>query len=114
MNLFLPPERTSEEFCQLLASSSNCRVEHIVSQGHCSPVGFWYDQPEDELVCLILGSALLVFEHCQVFLTAGDVLLIPAHLKHRVEATSFVVPCVWLCIFGHFNQSISPIPQEKQ
>lgn len=107
MNLFSIPERTPEEFCQLLALSDSCRVERIVSQGHHSPKGFWYDQREDELVCLLSGSALLSFEHCQVFMTAGDTLFIPAHHKHRVEATGHIPPCVWLCIFGCFNQTIT-------
>ncbi|WMJ82669.1 cupin domain-containing protein [Oscillospiraceae bacterium LTW-04] len=111
MNLFSIPERTPEEFCQLLALSDSCRIERTVSQGHHSPKDFWYDQAEDELVCLISGSALLSFERCQVFLTAGDMLFIPAHLRHRVEATSHAPPCVWLCIFGRFNQ---PTPQENR
>lgn len=106
MNLFSIPQRNQEEFCQLLASATACRVERIVSQGHCSPKGFWYDQAEDELVCLLSGSALLVFDQCQVFLTAGDTLFIPAHQKHRVEASSHTPPCVWLCLFGEFDKTI--------
>ena len=106
MNLFGIPEKTQEEFCQLLALSDGCRVERIVSQGHCSPEGFWYDQAEDELVCLLAGSALLTFDRCQVFLTPGDTLFISAHQRHRVDATSNLPPCVWLCIFGTFNQTI--------
>lgn len=107
MNLFTIPEKEKEEFCQLLACSDGCRIEHIVSQGHRSPEGFWYDQPEDELVCLLSGSTLLSFEHCQVFLAAGDTLMIFAHQKHRVEATGRTPPCVWLCIFGRFDQTIT-------
>lgn len=107
MNLFSIPEKTSEEFCQQLASFDCFRVERIVSQGHCSPESFWYDQTEDELVFLLSGSALLSFEHCQVFLNTGDMLFIPAHLKHRVEATGHTPPCVWLCIFGRFNQTMT-------
>lgn len=103
MNLFSIPKRTDQEFCQQLACTNEFRVEHIVSQGHHSPDGFWYDQPEDEIVCLISGNALLMFARCQVILTAGDTLFIPKHQKHRVEATSCIPPCVWLCIFGDFN-----------
>ncbi len=105
MNLFFVPERAREEFSRLLACVNGCRVEHIVSQGHCSPASFWYDQAEDELVCLLSGSALLRFEQCQVFLTAGDTVFIPAHKRHRVEATSRDPACVWLCIFGQFDQT---------
>ncbi|MFV0497131.1 MAG: cupin domain-containing protein [Candidatus Fimivivens sp.] len=111
MNLFSIPEKIPEEFSQLLALSNNCRVERIVSQGHHSPENFWYTQTEDELIFLLAGNALLDFGHCQVFMIAGDMLLIPAHLKHRVEATSHTPPCVWLCIFGYFNH---PILQETQ
>lgn len=106
MNLFSIPEKTKEEFSRLLARADNCRVEHMISQGHCSPNGFWYDQTEDELVCLLSGSALLVFAHFQVVLTAGDTIFIPARQKHRVEATSHTPACVWLCIFGRFDQTI--------
>lgn len=106
MNLFSIPEKTKEEFSRLLACANGCRIEHMISQGHCSPDGFWYDQTEDELVCLLSGSALLVFAHCQVFLTTGDTVFIPAHQRHRVEATSHTPACVWLCIFGCFDQTI--------
>lgn len=110
MNLFSIPEKTQEEFCRLLGSADGCRITHIISQGHCSPEGFWYDQAEDELVCLLSGSALLTFAHAQVVLTPGDLIFIPAHQKHRVEATSSAPACVWLCIFGRFNQTTA---QEK-
>ncbi len=105
MNLFSIPKRAKEEFSQLLACADGCRIERIVSQGHRSPDGFWYDQTEDELVCLLSGSALLTFEHCQVFLTGGDTIFIPAHKRHRVEATSRFPACVWLCIFGRFDHT---------
>lgn len=106
MNLFSIPEKTEEEFCRLLACADGCRVEQLISQGHRSPDGFWYDQAEDELVCLLSGSALLTFSRCQVVLTAGDTLFIPAHQKHRVEATSRSPACVWLCIFARFDHTI--------
>ena len=35
------------------------RVERIVSSGHCSPEGFWYDQDEQEWVPLLQGAARL-------------------------------------------------------
>lgn len=103
MNLFSIPQRAQDEFSRLLVCADGCRIEHIISQGHRSPDGFWYDQTEDELVCLLSGSALLAFTHCQVFLTAGDTVFIPARQKHRVEATSHAPACVWLCIFGRFD-----------
>lgn len=105
MNLFSIPVRTDDEFCETLASSHSCRIERIVSQGHRSPDDFWYDQTEDELVCLLSGSALLDFDYCSVVLTAGDTLFVPAHKKHRVDQTSNMPPCVWLCIFGKFDQT---------
>ena len=105
MNLFTIPPRADEEFIETLVSSREVRVERIVSQGHCSPKGFWYDQPEAELVFLLSGNALLAFENCYVILTAGDSLFIPAHLKHRVEQTDTNNPCVWLCLFGEFEKN---------
>lgn len=105
MNLFSIPQRKDDEFCETIAYGHNCRIERIVSQGHRSPDDFWYDQSEDELVYLLSGNAILDFQNCCVFLTAGDTIFIPAHKKHRVDQTSSMPPCVWLCVFGKLNHN---------
>ncbi|MEP6673339.1 MAG: cupin domain-containing protein [Chthoniobacter sp.] len=88
-----------EQIKELLATGS-VRIEQIVSHGQASPEGFWYDQPEAEWVVLLQGSATLLIEgEPGVTLGAGDYLLIPAHLRHRVERTS--EDALWLAV--HFR-----------
>ncbi len=105
MNLFDLPPQSPDELTGELLRTPGLRLERIVSWGQASPKGFWYDQEEDEWLCLLQGTALLSFLQYDVFLTRGDVLLLPAHLRHRVEATSIDPPAVWLCAFGKFDAS---------
>ena len=53
MNLFDLPARMPCEASGLLLERPGLRIERIVSWGQCSPEGFWYDQEEDEWVCLV-------------------------------------------------------------
>lgn len=75
------------------------RVESIVSTAAGSPAGFWYDQAESEWVSVLEGWAVLAFPEGRLTLKKGECILIPAHLRHRVEETSASPPCRWLCIF---------------
>ena len=89
------------EHVETLASGVQTRVERIVSTGHCSPPGFWYDQSEDEWITVISGEAELQFAdpaRC-VRLRPGDHLNIPAHQRHRVQSTSETEPTVWIAVF---------------
>lgn len=80
------------------------KAERIISRGAKSPDNFWYDQKRDELVFLLKGKARLVFyDGKTISLKAGDYLLIPKKVKHRVEYTSSRPECVWLCFFGKFK-----------
>lgn len=76
------------------------RIERIVSQGHASPPGFWYDQPEDEWVLVLQGAGTIAFaeEGSEVTLCAGDYLHIPAHCRHRVAWTDPHLPTIWLAV----------------
>ena len=97
-NLFsaLPPPAGAEVFQTLFADPA-CRVERIVSHGHASAPGDWYDQDGDEWVLLLAGAAVLRFEAGnEVALRAGDWITIPAHRRHRVESTS--TDAVWLAV----------------
>ena len=101
-NLFaaLPPPAGGEIF-QTLFANPRCRVERIVSHGHASAPGEWYDQAGDEWVALLGGAAVLRFEGGDddgddVKLKAGDWLVIPAHRRHRVESTS--ADALWLAV----------------
>ena len=86
------------ETIAVLASGGAFRLEHIVSRGAASPDGFWYDQENPEWVALLCGAAVLEFRAGRLALRAGDGLLIPARLEHRVAETS--ADAVWLA--AHF------------
>lgn len=100
------PFELPEELSETLAARPTLRVERIVSRGHRSPPGFWYDQDEDEWVLLLSGKARLQFadDQSSMELRAGDFLEIPAHRQHRVDWTDPRQDTVWLAIF-HSNAS---------
>jgi cupin 2 domain-containing protein len=101
VNLFqdIPSHLPDELFTELL-NQPGIRIERIVSAGHKSDPDFWYDQDEQEWVCLIQGEAELEFQdRSKHKLLTGDTLLIPAHQKHRVSFTSTEPQCIWLAIF---------------
>ena len=95
----LPRKAAQEEISTLLATS-NLRVERIVSHGHASPEGFWYDQDWAEWVIVVQGSAELLFEgeSAPYVLKAGDYVAIAPHARHRVTATDPREPTVWLAV----------------
>lgn len=100
MNLFdIDKIPNANELIEILAESKNVRIERIVSSGHFSPEGFWYNQDENEFVALLQGEAVITFEDGSTKLKVGDTVVIPAHKKHRVDFTSVNPPCVWLCVF---------------
>ena len=101
-NLFeAVPSELPEELVTTLLSAEHVRIERIVSQGHSSPAGFWYDQQESEWVVVLQGAARLRFEDeaLPLELRPGDSLHIPAHRKHRVDWTTPDEPTVWLAVF---------------
>ena len=94
------PTELPEELFKVLAAAGNVRIERIVSLGHASPAGFWYDQQTDEWVLLLRGVARLRFEgddHA-VAMQPGDYVQIPAHRRHRVEWTVPGEPTIWLAV----------------
>ena len=93
------PAHLKEEFVETLAQSPHVRVERIVSRGHASLPGFWYDQEQHELILVLQGAARLRLDEKAVELAAGDWLNIPAHQKHRVEWTTPDEPTIWLAVF---------------
>ena len=99
-NLFdTVPTGQPEEHIDELVAGTAVRIERIVSCGHASPAGFWYDQDRAEFVALLQGSATLEFpEGRSVALRAGDHLTLPAHARHRVAWTSADPPAVWLAV----------------
>jgi len=101
-NLFSDiPSNLPQELFTTLHQVKGLRVERIVSQGHASPPGFWYDQDESEWVIVLQGSATiqLVEDDSQpVELQPGAYLNIPAHVRHRVLATDPTEKTIWLAI----------------
>ena len=96
------PEQLTGELLECIIKQDNILIERIVSNGHVTPVGQWYDQTEDEWVILLQGQATLLFEkNLQlVELMPGDYLLISAHTRHRVEWTHPDFNTIWLAV--HF------------
>lgn len=93
------PATLPQERVDAILARSNVRIERIVSHGHASPVGFWYDQAEHEFVVLLGGAARVQFDDETVELRPGSCLDIPAHRRHRVEWTTPDEPTIWLAVF---------------
>jgi cupin 2 domain-containing protein len=98
------PNNLPEELVEVLLDAPTIRIERIVSGGHASPEGFWYDQEQDEWVLLLRGAARLRFEGDEepVEMRPGDFVNIPAHRRHRVEWTTPDEPTVWLA--AHYEE----------
>jgi cupin 2 domain-containing protein len=98
------PHHLPQELVRTLINDANVRIERIVSHGHASPEGFWYDQNQHEWVVVLKGAARLRFEgeDQPVEMKPGDFATIPAHKKHRVEWTMPDEPTVWLAV--HYGE----------
>ena len=90
------PQHLPRELVQTLLEAPNLRIERIISHGHASPEGFWYDQDQHEWVVVLKGAARLQFEDGVVEMKPGDFINIPAFKKHRVDWTTPDEPTVWL------------------
>ncbi len=98
-NLIHSPLPTTDpgEVMEPLLARDGLLLERIVSRGCPTPDGLWYDQEQDEWVMLAAGSAVLEIENTgPLELQAGDHLLIPAHVRHRVARVSG--DAVWLAL----------------
>ena len=102
-NLFADlPAHLPDELISTLLDAADVRIERIVSHGHASPEGFWYDQPQAEWVIVLKGTARLHFEDGAVEMRPGDFVNIPAHKKHRVEWTTRDEPTIRLAV--HYGE----------
>jgi len=90
----------ADEQATAILAAQHARIERIVSHGHASPPGFWYDQERTEWVLLLEGAAALRFEGEERprLLRRGDYLAIPAHARHRIEWTDPAHATVWLAV----------------
>ncbi len=95
----IPAKLDAERFDTLI-ENQGFKLERIVSKGHATPEGEWYDQEKNEWVLLLSGGARLTVEGmpAPVVLKPGDHLILPAHLKHRVEWTAPDTETVWLAV----------------
>lgn len=114
-NIFNLPDQLGnpleEEFFEDLLTANNVRLERIISEGHSSPEGFWYDQEIDEWVIVVKGYAEIVtLDHLGKEtlweLHPGDAILLKAHHKHRVQKTSKSPKTVWLALHGNIDDNI--------
>jgi cupin 2 domain-containing protein len=98
------PAQLPQELFSMLLETANLRIERIVSQGHASPAGFWYDQDQAEWVVVLQGAARIRFEGKEaVAMRVGDCLNIPAYTRHRVDWTTLDEPTIWLAV--HYSES---------
>ena len=100
-NIFSPlPRGAPDEKITALVTAPHMRLESIVSRGHTTPEGLWYDQDWTEWVVVVRGTAELLFEHESTprVLQPGDYVQIAAHARHRVTATDPHEETVWLAV----------------
>lgn len=103
-NIFakIPSGFTEEAFEEIIREKS-FKLERIISKGHATPEGEWYDQDKNEWVMLLKGSAGLLIEGEKEVkaLKPGDYMYLPAHARHRVEWTDPEEETIWLAL--HFE-----------
>ena len=93
------PPNLKEELNENILVDNNFKVERIISEAHSSPKDFWYDQPTNEFIYIVAGSAGIMFADQSVkTLNPGDYLVIEAGKKHRVEWTDKNSKTIWLTI----------------
>jgi cupin 2 domain-containing protein len=94
------PDELPQELFETICSTDSVTIERIVSKGHASPEGFWYDQVRNEFVLVVQGSAGLKIggEDDIVVLKAGDYLNIGSHVRHRIEWTDPACETIWLAV----------------
>lgn len=94
------PDKLPDEIFETIAQSENVKIERIVSDGHTSQPGFWYNQDQNEFVIVLKGNAVLEFEDGTTKkMSEGDYQIIPAHQKHRVAYTDTIGKTIWLVVF---------------
>lgn len=94
------PKSLENECFESLIQTREVKIERIISMGHASPEGYWYDQQQNEWVLVIKGRARLHFEgsDTMISLEAGDYINIPSHRRHRVEWTDPAEETIWLAV----------------
>lgn len=93
-------KQAPDEILETILQTDKFKIERIISRGHATAEGEWYDQDKNEWVLVLKGSAGLLFEgnNNTIIMKTGDYLNIPAHKKHRVEWTDPEEETIWLTI----------------
>lgn len=93
-------DRAAGEAFETLLERPGLRIERIVSRGHASPPGFWYEQERGEWVAVIQGRARLAFDDGRepLDMAPGTWIDLPAGCRHRVEWTQPDGPTIWLAV----------------
>jgi cupin 2 domain-containing protein len=66
------PGKLPAELIETLVETQHVRIERIISHGHASPEGFWYDQDQNEWVSVLKGAARVRFEDQIIEMKPGD------------------------------------------
>ncbi len=92
-------KQAPDEILEKILQTHQFKIERIVSCGHATSEGEWYDQDKNEWVLVLKGNAGLLFEGGEtVSMKTGDYINIPAHQKHRVEWTDPEEETIWLAV----------------
>jgi len=98
-NFFTDLPISNNEVTEDILKNSKFKIERIISRGHITAEGEWYDQETDEWVMLLTGSSIIKFDdNIEIKMEPGDFLNIPAHKKHRVIYTDNQTESIWLTI----------------
>ncbi|MDB5310514.1 MAG: Cupin domain protein [Gemmataceae bacterium] len=98
----LPAAPGPAEVFEPLWRTPGLTVERIISHGHTTPPGEWYDQSAAEWVVVLAGAARLCIEGRADLLplAPGGWVFLPAGLRHRVEWTDPDRDTIWLAVHG--------------
>ena len=95
------PSDLLEETFEDIIRNKLFTLERIISRGHSTPDGEWYNQEKNEWVMLLTGSAGLLIEGEELMdMKPGDYVFLPANVRHRVEWTAPDKETIWLAL--HF------------
>jgi len=84
-NLFSKSVPNRGELFETLLKNDEVTIEVIISSDLPEPT--LYNQPDDEAVLLITGSAHLLINGEEIIMSPGDFLHIPANTPHKVLKT---------------------------
>ncbi|MDR1242661.1 MAG: cupin domain-containing protein [Deltaproteobacteria bacterium] len=106
---FIKKPGQPELFETLCGGSGKFKVERIVSWGHVTAAGEWYDQENDEWAMVLEGEAVIGFsDGTETRLRRGESIVLPRFRRHRVLYTSR--PCIWLAVHAAV---LEPAEQES-